>query len=187
MPQDSVHPTGASPWGSSPRRLTRASYSNSASGSEPSSPLSTDIQYVRQPAIVGTAAREASTDNEGAYTVNDMQQPEAVKANGNSTTSSVKSTDLTPEGFTGQNTQSSMLSQNHSSANFVAQEQDGLHNKPTPSRYQLGTRPQRQTVQYSLHAKITGLERTGRKDPILRFDVHVCWLYRPFQEQCLYL
>ena len=27
--------------------------------------------------------------------------------------------------------------------------------------------------QYKLHAKITGLERTGRKDLILRFDVHV--------------
>lgn len=28
--------------------------------------------------------------------------------------------------------------------------------------------------QYKLQAKITGLERTGRKDPILRFDVYVC-------------
>jgi hypothetical protein len=27
--------------------------------------------------------------------------------------------------------------------------------------------------QYKLQAKITGLERTGRKDPILRFDIHV--------------
>lgn len=34
-----------------------------------------------------------------------------------------------------------------------------------------------QGPQYKLQAKITGLERTGRKDPILRFDVHVSWLY----------
>lgn len=27
---------------------------------------------------------------------------------------------------------------------------------------------------YKLQAKITGLERAARKDPILRFDVHVC-------------
>lgn len=27
--------------------------------------------------------------------------------------------------------------------------------------------------QYRLQAKITGLERTGKKDPLLRFDVHV--------------
>lgn len=34
-------------------------------------------------------------------------------------------------------------------------------------------RRQQQASQYKLQAKITGLERTGRKDPILRFDVHV--------------
>ena len=28
-------------------------------------------------------------------------------------------------------------------------------------------------AQYKLQAKVTGLERTGRKDPILRFDVYV--------------
>ena len=34
--------------------------------------------------------------------------------------------------------------------------------------------PQKKMLpQYRLHAKITGLERTGRKDPVLRFDVHV--------------
>jgi hypothetical protein len=33
--------------------------------------------------------------------------------------------------------------------------------------------PQQQRPQHYLHAKITALERTGRKDPILRFDVHV--------------
>ncbi|KAF3940020.1 hypothetical protein ABW19_dt0205367 [Dactylella cylindrospora] len=31
---------------------------------------------------------------------------------------------------------------------------------------------QKPAVTYKLRAKITGLERTGRKDPILRFDVH---------------
>ncbi|RVD84694.1 uncharacterized protein DFL_006424 [Arthrobotrys flagrans] len=31
---------------------------------------------------------------------------------------------------------------------------------------------QRPSVQYKLRAKVTGLERTGRKDPILKFDVH---------------
>ncbi|KAB2578366.1 putative vacuolar protein sorting-associated protein vps17 protein [Lasiodiplodia theobromae] len=41
-----------------------------------------------------------------------------------------------------------------------------------PQRYH-GSQRQRQNVpQYKLHAKVTGLERTGRKDPILRFDVY---------------
>lgn len=37
---------------------------------------------------------------------------------------------------------------------------------------------QRQHVpQYKLQAKLTSLERTGKKDPILRFDVYVCQVY----------
>ncbi|KAK8253427.1 Vps5 C terminal like-domain-containing protein [Phyllosticta capitalensis] len=42
-----------------------------------------------------------------------------------------------------------------------------------PQRYhgQRGSR-QQNVPQYKLQAKITGLERTGRKDPILRFDVY---------------
>jgi hypothetical protein len=41
-----------------------------------------------------------------------------------------------------------------------------------PQRYH-GTRPQRQQQHYKLQAKVTGLERNGKKDPILRFDVYV--------------
>lgn len=45
----------------------------------------------------------------------------------------------------------------------------------TPSRYHPGARQQSKPQQavYKIQAKITGLERTGKKDPILRFDVHV--------------
>lgn len=34
-------------------------------------------------------------------------------------------------------------------------------------------RPRQNAPQHKLQAKVTGLERTGRKDPILRFDVYV--------------
>ncbi len=49
-------------------------------------------------------------------------------------------------------------------------------NKPEPARYHHTARQPQPTQgpQYKLQAKITGLERTGRKDPIMRFDVHVC-------------
>lgn len=43
-----------------------------------------------------------------------------------------------------------------------------------PARYQTGARQNaRPGPAYKIQAKITGLERTGKKDPILRFDVHV--------------
>ena len=44
-----------------------------------------------------------------------------------------------------------------------------------PARYQTGARQNSRhpAPAYKIQAKITGLERTGKKDPILRFDVHV--------------
>lgn len=44
-----------------------------------------------------------------------------------------------------------------------------------PARYQTGARqhPKQPAPVYRIQAKITGLERTGKKDPVLRFDVHV--------------
>ncbi|KAI9803049.1 MAG: Vacuolar protein sorting-associated protein 17, partial [Phylliscum demangeonii] len=46
--------------------------------------------------------------------------------------------------------------------------------RPLAQRYHTPARatPRSSIPQYRLQAKITGLERTGRKDPILRFDVH---------------
>ena len=48
--------------------------------------------------------------------------------------------------------------------------------RPQSARYH-GVPPQQQrqhVPQYKLQAKITGLERSGKKDPILKFDVYVC-------------
>ncbi|EFQ85334.1 hypothetical protein PTT_19758 [Pyrenophora teres f. teres 0-1] len=46
------------------------------------------------------------------------------------------------------------------------------HQGQQPQRYH-GNRPQRQQQQYKLQAKVTGLERNSKKDPILRFDIYV--------------
>ncbi|KKY23346.1 putative vacuolar protein sorting-associated protein vps17 [Diplodia seriata] len=52
------------------------------------------------------------------------------------------------------------------------QPQSHQQHRNEPQRYH-GSQRQRQNVpHYKLHAKVTGLERTGRKDPILRFDVY---------------
>lgn len=49
------------------------------------------------------------------------------------------------------------------------------HRTQMPSRYHPGARQysRQPPPVYKIQAKITGLERTGKKDPILRFDVHV--------------
>jgi len=56
------------------------------------------------------------------------------------------------------------------------QAQQQQHQQPHTAQQQKQqpqTTPQRPKVQYKLQAKVNGLERSGRKDPILRFDVHV--------------
>ena len=46
--------------------------------------------------------------------------------------------------------------------------------RPQSARHHGGAQQGRQhTPQYKLQAKVTGLERSGKKDPILRFDVYV--------------
>ncbi|KAK1755832.1 putative vacuolar protein sorting-associated protein 17 [Echria macrotheca] len=58
----------------------------------------------------------------------------------------------------------------HPGPQYAQQPQEGIHQQPkSRPNSQQARRPQ---PQYKLQAKITGLERTGRKDPILRFDVH---------------
>ena len=54
-----------------------------------------------------------------------------------------------------------------------AQQYAAQQQRHSAARYQTGQRPQRPIPAYKLQAKITALERTGRKDPVLRFDVHV--------------
>ncbi|KAJ5626807.1 hypothetical protein N7528_004234 [Penicillium herquei] len=58
---------------------------------------------------------------------------------------------------------------------FAAQSPSADHQRSQlPARYQTSMRqPSRPAAPaYKIQAKITGLERTGKKDPILRFDVH---------------
>lgn len=55
-----------------------------------------------------------------------------------------------------------------------AASQTDSQSQPRPGQVrQQSTRQQRPVPQYKLQSKITGLERTGRKDPVLRFDVYV--------------
>ncbi|KAL2121586.1 hypothetical protein VTJ04DRAFT_5613 [Mycothermus thermophilus] len=52
------------------------------------------------------------------------------------------------------------------------QQQPQTQPAETPREQPRQEQPRKPPPQFRLQAKITGLERTGRKDPILRFDVH---------------
>ena len=60
----------------------------------------------------------------------------------------------------------------YSTQQHQSQQAQQPQQRPSAARYQ-AARQQRQPPQYKIQAKITALERTGRKDPVLRFDVYV--------------
>ena len=60
----------------------------------------------------------------------------------------------------------------------ASQQASEHHSQPAPDSHRQVQQQQQPPPQpksnWRLQAKITGLERTGKKDPVLRFDVHVC-------------
>lgn len=80
-----------------------------------------------------------------------------------------------PEQHEQLNTHRSAPTTEHESAQQQAAPQQQKRAE-APARYQTGARQNaRQAAPtYRLQGKITALERTGKKDPILRFDVYVC-------------
>ncbi|KAI1805269.1 vacuolar protein sorting-associated protein Vps17 [Daldinia bambusicola] len=142
---DDEHPAGASPWGSSPPSSPRRNESTFSSlGNEPSPSL--PYQY---PA--GDSSNGFAHEDPG---VNAFGRPGTA-----SSTASTPAYDPPeqPAPSEGQQEQ-------------PAGSEAGQHQPVTPPKSQPQARPR--GPQYKLQAKITGLERTGRKDPILRFDVH---------------
>ncbi|KAI8961630.1 vacuolar protein sorting-associated protein Vps17 [Daldinia sp. FL1419] len=145
---DDEHPAGASPWGSSspsasPRRDESAF---SSLGNEPSPSL--PYQYSAHDSSNGFAH-----DDPG---VNAFRRPGTASSTASTPTYDASEQAVPPEG-----------QQEHPAAGADAEQQP---QPSTPPKPQPQTRPR--GPQYKLQAKITGLERTGRKDPILRFDVH---------------
>jgi hypothetical protein len=157
---DADNPAGASPWGSSPvaspRHVRNSSYGNSG---EPPSPTP---HSTNQAANGGFARGETIAG--GGY-----NRPESSTGTGSATDSESHRPD------TAESTHQTQSEQ--STAGQQASIQQYQQHRSEPQRYHSGARhtqqQQPQGPQYKLQAKITGLERTGRKDPILRFDVHV--------------
>lgn len=155
--QDDEHPAGASPWGSSPPASPRRQPPNYAAlGAEAA------YQYEDQSPSNGLANRDVNENIFG--------RPDTAGSAASST-----------EPYASQQSQfgpplgdSRESSQHEQGINPPEQAQTS--GKPVGSGAPAGQEQQARKPaypQYKLQAKITGLERTGRKDPILRFDVHV--------------
>lgn len=148
----------ASPWGSSSPRNDRSGFSGSA---EPDSP---------------TPVRHSHTQSQDSL-------PEAALFT--SQTLPTGDVEVIPQTLPSEADQRGLAGgiQNQSQEDDGLQQAEQSHVQPQTTTQQSQQRPgaaryhsarqQRPVPQYKLQAKVTALERTGRKDPVLRFDVYV--------------
>ncbi|ROT40617.1 vacuolar protein sorting-associated protein Vps17 [Sodiomyces alkalinus F11] len=156
------NPVGASPWGNSPTsspRHQRTGFGSVLGDEPPVSPFrnglpqdqeggfgSQDTSF-RRPDTASTTSGTEPGINESATTVSSgAQHHDAATPFGHDTQSGPETPQKAPD---------------HESASA-----------PGPQGQQSQHPSQPQKPQYRLVAKISGLERTGKKDPVLRFDVH---------------
>lgn len=162
---DADHPTGASPWGNSPAPSPQAHRTTfGAVGGEP--PVSPPAFGSDVPSN-GFAADHEEEEGFG---------PSDHGFGRPSTSSTVAESDTQtnpPETASG----AASPGQHHGNVSPLQPHDPNRLSGDTAraSQEQPQIRKPTQPV-YKLQAKITGLERAARKDPILRFDVHVCLL-----------
>ena len=145
-------PVEASPWGNSPRsspRHNRDELSNASS--EPAL-----FPYTTEPANgLGQAGEAEEFQRPGTATTESGTEGEAE----DSATLETAASD-------------SLAGSQH--ARGIPASQQARQPAGAEAHPEHGRQPQKPShPHFRLQAKITGLERTGKKDPVLRFDVHV--------------
>ncbi|KAI4162930.1 MAG: hypothetical protein LQ342_003441 [Letrouitia transgressa] len=167
LPNDPEHPVGSSPWQSSPQP-ERPNFRTPEPGSSPSSPLAHHSS---------TSAEESQLHSEEESSDHERTHVQSKPLDGSIAASESESSPQQRERTQDQplNGERSPGQQSpHSQPPHQQQSQRPQQRSAIPNRYHTGARTsQRQNFpQYKLQAKITSLERPGRKDLILRFDVH---------------
>ena len=173
LPNDPDHPAGADPWQSSPQR-TGTSFPQSESGREPDSPTAKHAPQTLEPQNQEERyGSDQESPNASSYEEPPQQQNGARRITSRSDTVDdirFQGPPLTEEELRQQQLYQQRQQERYQQVIHAQQHARG----PGPQRYHPGARAgQRQPPQYKLHAKITGLERTGKKDPAITFDVHV--------------
>ena len=173
LPNDPDHPAGADPWQSSPQP-TRTSFPQPESGREPDSPTAKHAPPTPEPQH---QEERYGSDQESPNASSYEEPPQQPNGAGRIPSRSDTASDIRFQGppLTEEELRQQQLYQQRQQEWY----QQAIHKQqhargPGPQRYHPGARAgQRQPPQYKLQAKITGLERTGKKDPAITFDVHV--------------
>ena len=184
LPNDPDHPPGTSPWQSSPGP-TRSGFERPERDSRSSSPTPANTSATHGPPTTESSAADLSTPEpqfREDYASPEQEPPspslleDAPIRNGRGSIrtnpSNIPEMRFQEAPLTEEELRQRQLQQQRQQERY----QQALHAQHTargPNRYHQTGRGQRQPPQYRMTAKITGLERTGKKDPSIRFDVHV--------------
>lgn len=163
---DADNPSGASPWGNSPTASPKADRSTfgSVATESPASPPAFASQ------ISGNGFGAANDDGGFGSSDHDFRRPDTA-----STVSEADTHTQAPEPVEGDGPVDYQQFPDENRAPPQAHDANRLSGDTArPSQDQPQPRKPSKPVD-KLQAKITGLERAARKDPILRFDVHVCF------------
>lgn len=148
-------PAGASPWGNSPMsspQKKRSSFEN-ASGDRPPFPFASQASNGLDQVVEAEGFQRPATANAGSGTKAGTESSAALPS-------------ATPEPQA-----TSPADGSDPSAPAPQRRQRAVDSHAQPDQSQRPQKPPQ--PQLKLQAKITGLERTGKKDPVLRFDIHV--------------
>ncbi|KAL8839304.1 MAG: hypothetical protein Q9176_004484 [Flavoplaca citrina] len=181
LPNDPDNPVGSSPWQSSPQAATHSNFGTSEPGSAPSSPLARhSTPYTESSPQQSEDGSHQDGLDRRLQTEDNFISPD--EGSPQTTPHPQQAPPLNGKGMSPghlRHLQQEYLQQQQRQEQI--RQQQSVHNQQqqqprsaVPSRYHTAARTnQRQNLpQYKLQAKITNLERTGRKDPVLRFDVH---------------
>lgn len=177
LPNDPDHPADADPWQSSPQP-NKTSFNASEPADVPSSTLAKHTLSTPEPQHPEHG--EGSDPESSSPTLQD--EPPHRNGAGKVTTHSDSSSSpeirpnirfqdqpLTEEELRQKQLYEQRQQERYQQALHAQQHQRG----PGPGRYHGGARQGQKPPQYKLQAKITALERVGKKDPAIRFDIHV--------------
>ena len=175
---DSDHPADADPWQSSPQP-SKTAFNPQDSGDVPSSPLAKSAK----PSPESPQPEDADGSDQDNI-IDSMNDDSSPKLNGVSRAPTQSNSSSSPELRPNIRFQDQPLTEEELRQKQVYEQrqqeryQQALHaqqhQRGPPGRYhQQGARQGQRPPQYKLQAKVTGLERVGKKDPVIQFDVYV--------------
>lgn len=180
LPNDPDHPAGSDPWQSSPQP-NRTAFNPQESTDTPSSPLAKHAPATPEP---DTQEDQEESYDEPASPPTQQQQQQQPPRNGAGKIPNPSGSSNSPDvrsnirfqdqPLTEEELRQKQLYEQRQQERYQQAVHAQQHQRGPPGRYhQQGARQGQRPPQYKLQAKVTGLERTGKKEPAVRFDVHV--------------